>query len=342
MRTWIETAPQPEYHHLCGCILALARAASGRLLGRDGEVAPPGGRPGLSESKFVERAGELRTAWAAAEQLVPGGGPIGRLGRLLRTSTSFVEPTLLALAAAPMLDRGVARGYARLEREPMTAGLLLDLASTTEASRVALYAALHPDAALRRNSVLLAGAPDDAAAAGTQITVAPAVLSVLRCEPVPVPRGVDELQPVPVAGAATRVLEALGVPVLRAGELLPLLGGDAQVAALARLLAGAESSLVWRLRLEDGAEPDWAALVRDAALANAICLVTASAEGGWLRRLRWIVERTMRSVVIAVAGDQGHGAVHLDRVGERADRDHLRRIADEPTTAELARQLCPG
>jgi len=49
----------------------------------------------------------------------------------------------------------------------------------------------------------------------------------------------------------------------------------------------------------------------------------------------------MRSVVIAVAGDQGHDAVNLDRVDERADRDLLRRIADEPITAELARQLCP-
>ena len=340
MRTWVETASQPEYHHLCGCILALARAASGRLVSRDAEAALPAGRPGPSDGKFTERAGELRTAWTAAEHVVPGGGPLGRLGRLLRTSTSFVEPTLLALAAAPLLDRSVARGYARLEREPLTAGLLLDLASTTEASRVALYAALHPDAALRRSGVL-AASPDDAATATTRITVAPAVLSVLRCEPVPVPRGVDELAPVPLAGAATRVLDALGVSPLRAGELSLLLGGEAQVAALARLLAGADSALIWRLRLDDGAEPDWAALLRDAALANAICLVTATVDGPWQRRLRWVVERTMHTAIVATAAASLPGAIALDDAAARTDRDELRRRADDPVTADLVRQLCP-
>ena len=337
MRTWVETASQPEYHHLCGCILALARAASGRLLGRDAESALPAGRPGTSDGKFTERAGELRTAWAIAEQLVPGGGPLGRLGRLLRTSASFVEPTLLALAAAPMLDRSVARGYARLEREPLTAGLLLDLASTTEASRVALYAALHPDAALRRSGVL-AAVPDDAATASTRITVAPAALSVLRCEPVPVPRGVDELQPVPPAGAAVRVLDALGVSVLRAGELSAVAGSDSRVGALARLLAGAESALVWRLRLEAADEPDWSALIRDAALANAICLVIAGADGAWQRRLRWTVERTMHAAMISTAAGPPD-AISLDRVAERADRDQLRRLAGDPLTADLVDQL---
>ncbi|HSR97158.1 MAG TPA: hypothetical protein VLM79_08920 [Kofleriaceae bacterium] len=340
MRTWVETASQPEYHHLCGCILALARAASGRLVGRDAELALPVGRPGLSDGKFTERAGELRTAWGVAEQVVPGGGPLGRLGRLLRTSASFVEPTLLALAAAPQLDRGVARGYARLEREPLTAGLLLDLASTTEASRVALYAALHPDAALRRSG-LLAASPDDAASASTRITVAPAVLSVLRCEPVPVPRGVDELAPVPLAGAATRALDALGVAPLRAGELSPLIGSDAQVEALARLLAGADSALVWRLRLDDAAEPDWAALVRDAALANAVCLVSAHAEGAWQRRLRWVVERTMHTAVISAAAASHPGAIVLAQIAARADLAQLRVLADDPVTADLVRALGP-
>lgn len=339
MRAWVETTSQPEYHHLCACILALARAASGRLLGRDSEVVAPGGRPALSDGKFVERAAELRSSWAIAEQLVPGGGPLGRLGRLLRTSSQFVEPTLLALAAAPMLDRGVARAYARLEHDPMTAGLLLDLASTTEASRVALYAALHPDAALRRNAVLLASARDDAATASTRITVAPAALSVLRCEPVPVPRGVDELVPVPLASAATPLLGALGVPVLRAGDLRLLTGADAPVAALARLLAGADSALVWRLRLDDCAEPDWAALVRDAALANAVCLVAADRDGPWLRRLRWIVDRTMRPVMVAIAGDVS-GAIDATRVGALAASDAVRALADDPVTAALVGELC--
>jgi hypothetical protein len=337
MRTWVETASQPEYHQLCACILALARAASGRLVGRDAEAALPVGRPGLSEGKFTERAGELRTAWGVAEQVVPGGGPLGRLGRLLRTSASFVEPTLLALVAAPQLDRGVARGYARLEREPLTAGLLLDLASTTEASRVALYAALHPDAALRRSGVL-AASPDDAASASTRITVAPAVLSVLRCEPVPVPRGVDELGPVPLAGAATRALDALGVPPLRAGELSALLGSDAQVEALARLLAGADSALVWRLRLDDAAEPDWGALIRDAALANAVCLVSAP-EGAWQRRLRWVVERTMHGAVVSAAAASQTGAIILAQIAARTDLAQLRAHAGDPVTADLVRAL---
>jgi hypothetical protein len=347
MRTWIEAGSQAEYHRLCASILALARAAIGRLAGRDGEAsASPSARPRLSEAKFAERSDELRMAWIAAEQLVPGGGPLGRLGRLLRSSASFVEPTLLALAAAPALDRGVAVGYARLDREPLTAGLLLDLASATEANRIALYGALHPDAALRRSGVLLAGSPDGATGADTRLAVAPSVLAVLRCEPVPLPGGVDERSPVPVAGAATRVLAALGVPPVRAGELMSITGGaahdDPHVEALARLLAGADSALVWRLRLDDHAEPDWAALTRDAALANAICLVTADTGGAWTRRLRWAVERSLRSAmctfVVAPAQDLGP-AVDVASVRGRADLDRVQALADEPITADLVARL---
>jgi hypothetical protein len=334
MRTWLETGAQPEYHHLCASILALARTATARLLGRETDVASPVTRPRQSESRFVERAADLRTAWAGAEQVVPGGGPLGRLSRLLRTSASFVEPVLLALAAAPLLDRSTARSYGRLDREPMTAGLLLDLASATEASRMALFAALHPDAPLRRNGLLLAG-DDGAASAITPIAVAPAVLAVLRCEPVPLPRGIDELPPLPDPGEATRTLDALGIPLLRAGELVAMVRGraaaqtkgsngtatpgdagagatpdaardaktDANVDALARLLAGADSSLVWHLRLDDHPDPDWLALLRDAALANATCLVTARGSGAWLRRLQWVTDRTLRSAICVLPAD---------------------------------------
>jgi hypothetical protein len=349
MRTWIEAGSQPEYHRLCASMLALARAAIGRLAGRDGEAsASPSARPRLSEAKFAERSDELRTAWLAAEQLVPGGGPIGRLGRLLRTSGSFVEPMLLALAAAPALDRSVALGYARIDREPLTAGLLLDLASATEANRIALYGALHPDAALRRSGVLLAGSPDGGAAAcaGTCIAVAPSVLSVLRCEPVPLPGGVEELSPVPMAGAATRVLAALGVPPVRPGDLISITGGaahdDAHVEALARLLAGTDGALVWRFRIDDRAEPDWAGLLRDAALGNALCLVAADTAGAWTRRLRWAVERSLRSALCSfvVAPAQGLGpAVDLAVVRKRADLDSVPALADEPITADLVARL---
>jgi hypothetical protein len=348
MRTWIEAGNQPEYHRLCAAILALARAAIGRLSGRDGDAMSPSARPRLSEAKFSDRSSELRTAWIAAAQLVPGGGPLGRLDQLLRSSASFVEPMLLALAAAPALDRQVALGYARLDREPLTAGLLLDLASATEANRIALYGALHPDAALRRNGLLLAESSDSAVAiaADTRIAVAPSVLSVLRCEPVPLPRGVEELSPVPVAGAAARVLAALGVPPVRAGELVSITGGaahdDAHVAALARLLAGADSALVWRLGLDDRAEPDWPGVMRDAALANAICLVTADTGGGWTRRLRWSLERSLRSAVCSLVMAPAHDlvpAVDLAAVRERAGLDCVRTLADEPITAALVTQL---
>jgi hypothetical protein len=267
---------------------------------------------------------------------------------MLRSSASFVEPMLLALAAAPALDRGIALGYARLDREPLTAGLLLDLASATEANRLALCGALHPDAALRRSGVLLAGGPDGAAAtaAETRLAVAPAVLSVLRCEPVPLPRGVDELSPVPVAGAALRVLAALGVPPVRAGDLVAIAGGaahdDAHVEALARLLAGADGAQVWRLRLDDHAEPDWAGLARDAALANAICLVTADTGGAWTRRLRWAVERSLRSAICSFVVAPPHElapAVDLAVVRERAALDRVQALADEPITADLVARL---
>ena len=346
MRAWIEATAQVEYHQVCSCMLALARAAIGRLASRDGDAGTaPAGRPTLSEAKFAERSSALRTAWLAAEQLVPGGGPLGRLGRLMRITSSFVEPVLLALAVAPLLDRGVARGYARLEPEPMTAGLLLDLASATEASRLALSGALHPDAALRRHALILAGDPDCVAAVGadTAIAVAPSVLSVLRCEPVPLPRGVEELAPVPIAGVAARVLEALGVAPVQPGDVVVLAGSAAQSEALARLLAGASSALVWRLGLEDGAEPAWAGLMRDAALANAICVVAATAGGTWLRRLRWAADRSLLPALCVVPGNpvpaEVTPLVDVAAVVARADLAHARALASDPVTADLVARL---
>lgn len=117
---------------------------------------------------------------------------------------------------------------------------------------------------------------------------------------------------------------------------------DAHVAALARLLAGADGALVWRLGLDDHAEPDWAGVTRDAALANAICLVTADTGGAWTRRLRWAIERSLRSAMCAfvVAPGQAIGpAADITAVRERADPERVQAPADEPITADLVARL---
>jgi hypothetical protein len=108
------------------------------------------------------------------------------------------------------------------------------------------------------------------------------------------------------------------------------------------LLAGTDSALVWRLPIDDRAEPDWAGLLRDAALGNAICLVAADTAGAWTRRLRWAVERSLRSAlcsfVVAPAQELGP-AVDLAVVRKRADLDSVPALADEPITADLVARL---
>lgn len=313
-RAWLAPSQQAEYHRLCGAIVALGRTAVARLSQRDGDPLAFYDR-GTGASEFTAAAGELRQAWLAAEAVVPGGGPLGRLSTMLRISDSFVEPTLLALAAAPGLARAVARSYATVERGPLTAGFLLELATTVEANRFGLASLLHPDSALRRSGlVTVGGDPHAAIAATTPIELAPVVLAVLRCEPVPLPAAVDELAAVPTATSAAAMLEALGLAPLRPGELATIADPGPGALALAQLFAAADGAALWRTELA-AAEPDWLAWSRDAGLANAIGAVVADADGSWTARLRAILERTLRSAI--VIGPRA-GAIALAAVRARA------------------------
>jgi hypothetical protein len=327
-RAWLEVGGEAAYHRLCSAVLALARAGVARLVARDGDPlagdAPP-------PTQFASRIAELQAAWMAAEAQVPGGGPLGRLARLLRMSDSFVETVLFALFAAPGLDRGLARAYAALELPgarsagAASGGLVLELASTHEAHRFALAAALHPDASLRRSGLVLAdGGDHDAAVASTTfLRVAASALAVLRCEPVPLPANARELWSVPVAGVAAAVLADLGVPLVERGRVTALLAGEVDRAAAlasARLLAAADGRGVWVVSLADGGEPAWPALVRDAALANALAVVVAPAAGAWIARAAHACERAMTSIVCVTPGNADAGAVDVAALAARAPR----------------------
>lgn len=347
-RAWLEVGGEPAYHRLCTSVLALARAGVARLVARDGDPlagdAPPA-------TMFASRIGELQAAWMAAEAQVPGGGPLGRLARLLRMSDSFVETVLFALIAAPGLDRGLARTYAALELPDVavagaaSAGLVLELVSTHEAHRFALAAALHPDAALRRSALVLADGGDDDHAAITSTTslrVAASALAVLRCEPVPLPAGAREVWSVPVAGVAAAALDVLGLPPVERGRVTALLAGEvdrAAAIAAARLLAAADGRGVWVVPLVDGREPAWAALARDAALANALAVVVAPAAGPWLARAAHACERAMTSLVCVTPANPDDAAVDVAALASRAAAAATTgdRTADELISALAAR-----
>lgn len=349
-RAWLEVGGQPAYHRLCAAIVALARAGVARLTARDGDplLAPP-------SAQFASRVSELQAAWHAAEAVVPGGGPLGRLARLLRKSDAFVEGVLFALTAAPALDRGIAIAYRALEpggaavpSAGLSAGLLLDLTSTVDTHRFALAAALHPDAALRRSGLVRAGLrPDEIVGAASPVEVASTALAVLRCEPVPPPTGATELWPAPPAGGADRALRLLGVPLLERGQVTTIVDRDAPAGAavaIARLLAASDGCGLWVVPLADRAEPVWLGLVRDAALANVVALVRGPLAGPWFDRLAETCARAMASIVCALpsAPVRADDVAAIDLADAIARAPDVSARADDAAVDALVRALLPA
>jgi len=208
----------------------------------------------------------------------------------------------------------------------MTAGLLPISHRPPRRAGSALCRA-PPHAALRRNGLLLASTPDEAAHPSTD-RGRPPRFSALRAGPVRARRRSSRS-----VAAPTRALEALGVPLLRAGTAARR--RRRAVAALALLLAGAESSLVWRLRHDDHAENPTGARWSATALANAICLVVAPPTGAGYAASLGGDRPALGVFSVTAPGPRPRQPTSRLRIGRS---DHLRRIVDDPSV-ELWRQL---
>lgn len=154
---------------LVDAILALAEAATARLGVREarGHAPPPAGLIAGAEL-WPTLVAELVEAWNDS-----GIADDERLAAL--TATDLV---LLAVAVAPALDRATARRYRGFASpgEPLTVGLVIDLAGGSAATRVRLGRRLARDLPLRAGEVVLAGAGQIPVATG-ELAVAPWVIA---------------------------------------------------------------------------------------------------------------------------------------------------------------------
>lgn len=135
---------------LYDAILALAEAATARLSVRESRGhAPPATNLIAAAELWPALVAELLEAWGEAQMAADE-----RLAAL-----SATDILLAAIAVAPALDRGTARRYRALAApEPLTAGLVIDLAGGSAATRVRLGRRLERELPLRAGEVLLVGA----------------------------------------------------------------------------------------------------------------------------------------------------------------------------------------
>ncbi len=263
---------------LCRTILQLARTAVARMLLRDHDE----GFLSLSErdrGAMAPRAGmfgahveALATAWRHAERADPDG-PLPVLGAACGGTENLL---LLVLAAAPSLERAVARTYRTLDRDGLSCGLLLDLVGEDEEGRLTLAHALAVDAPLRRHGLVVT--PNPTVLAGDPVTVPASVIAALRGEPIVAPPAIDRAVSALDRDAAGRDLAAVGVSTLRAGELRLIDGDGANAMALAERLAATSGCPLWLVGMSARPEaPEhvgaWVPLVRDAHLANSLVVI---------------------------------------------------------------------
>lgn len=154
---------------LVDAILALAEAATARLSVREARGhAPPAAGLIAGAELWPTLVAELVEAWNDS-----GIADDERLAAL--TATDLI---LLAVAVAPALDRATARRYRGFASpgEPLTVGLVIDLAGGSAATRVRLGRRLARELPLRAGEVVLAGAGQIPVATG-ELSVAPWVIA---------------------------------------------------------------------------------------------------------------------------------------------------------------------
>ncbi len=301
----------------------MGKAAAGRLARRSSDAGflPLAGAERAELGKlgkdFGPRVSEMFDVYAALCEAEPTGA-MSQLSRLLDVPEELV---LLCLAAGPSLERGLAQSHRALDPDcdQLTAGLLLDLASTLDTHRLMLSRALHPDAALRRSGLLVT-ASREGIDVRTRIRVAPAALSAFRGEPIPVPSGVDVIADQGRSSVAGAILDAFGLPPSMPGQLTLLTGASPNhLLATARLMAMAAHASVSLVsdpaliaRCDDA---QWIGWLRDAALARAllVCDLGESLSDGVLRSVGRAVQHSGLSAVAMAARAEVPGAL-ADRI----------------------------
>lgn len=280
-------------------ILALGRAAVARLTERDAA----GGFVSLAPTQraaLQAQAARFEALAAAALGLARARPEVARLCALVPTVD---EAVLGMLAAAPELDRALARAYAAvLAPEPaLTAGGLLDLAAISSGARLALAATLHADRPLRAVGWLVADEPGPITLRAP-VRVAPSVIGVLRGEPVGPPGPARITRAVLAAELAAVVTGATLAPRWRAGDVALITGAPALRAALVTLRSALDDRPIWWI--DAGALHDPIAWCRDAVLARAHLVIDArdDEQAGLLARLAGPTART--GATVAVLSDE--------------------------------------
>lgn len=282
---------------LCTAIVEVGRVAAARLTVRDAalgfsKLTPPQ-RTALATQadRWGELAGALLTTW---RNLSPSN-PARRLGSMIADDDDLL---LLALAAAPRLDRTLARAYASLGGPEVTVGVLLDLASPIFEHRLGLAGALHARRPLRAAALIELEDPGPAELDDV-VGVARSVLAALRGEPITPAPSITAEEPELAADQVALVEAALTLPRWRAGALSVVNGPPRECAAIFTLRAAIDRRPAWRVEPHQPLP----ASCRDAALAGAhLGLSTTEISRPLLAGLQQAVATTRAAVVVSCNG----------------------------------------
>lgn len=286
---------------LCTAIIDVARVAAARLTVRDAahgyiKLAPPQ-RAALQTQadRWVEVTGLLLDGWRGLRR--------SAARHLVDMVPDDDDLILLALVAAPQLDRTLARAYRGLSglTEP-SVGLLLDLAAPQLEQRLDLVGRLHADRALRA-AALIEIAGNGPAMLTDPVDVSGSTVAALRGERI-APPGPSAAEDHQLDDELIPALEqALRIPRWLPGIVTILSGPPPERAAVMTLRAALDRKGCWHIQAPVTDATVWC---RDAALADVNLGVTAEDLVPTIRALRPVARTTQAAVAIACdVGDSG-------------------------------------
>jgi hypothetical protein len=287
----------PENLALCTAAVEVGRVAAARLTVRDASLGfsklTPPQRTALATQadRWSDLATSLLTTWRG----LPAGNPARRLGAMVRDDDDLI---LLALIAAPQLDRTLSRAYASLGGKALDVGLLLDLASPIFEQRLGLAGSLHTRAPLRAAALVELANPGPVQIED-EIRVARSVVAALRGEPItPAPDVLTE-EPDLAAEHIPLIEAALTLPRWRPGALSVVNGPARECAAIFTLRAAIDRRAGWRI----DSPATLTASLRDAALAGAhLALATTEISRPLLAGLHHTAAMTRAALVVSCDG----------------------------------------
>lgn len=290
----------PENLALATAVVEVGRVAAARLTVRDASLGfsklTPPQRTALATQ--AERWSELATQLLVTWRGLPAGNPARRLGAMVRDDDDLL---LLALAAAPQLDRTLARAFASLSTAGapvLTVGLLLDLASPLFEQRLGLAGALHARGALRTAALVELPEPGPAQI-DDGIRVARSVIAAIRGEPITPAPDVATEEPEVAPEHIPLIEAALTLPRWRSGALSVVNGPARECAAIFTLRAAIDRRPGWHLH----ATGPMSTSCRDAALAGAhLGLATTEVSRPLIAGLHHTAAMTRAAVVVSCDG----------------------------------------